>query len=809
MAKVIVLLADGTGNSAAKLFKTNVWRLYRALDLSDSPQQGLRQVAYYHDGVGTSSFKPLTILGGVFGIGLKRNVLDLYSLLCRNYERGDRIYVFGFSRGAFTVRVLASLIATQGILTCPTEQELSRYVPDMYRRYRRRYKLPLLRRKDKTERTREEDKVGLVDRLRDLRDVVIRVSRRILGSKQFDEVWRTQREDPEKDDGIRIDFIGVWDTVAAYGLPIDELTRGVDEWIWPLSMPNYFLSDKVLRARHALSLDDERNTFHPLLWDEKYNSDRLQQVWFAGMHSDVGGGYPDDSLSGAALEWMMAESEKPIRDTTGLRFLPQAQRDTQLSRSDFGPLHNSRSGLGSYYRYQPRRIAAYTRPPDHRTTMMIQDPNRGGEGFLNDVLVHESVLHRIRAGNDRYAPIVLPNRFKELKSNGTTVSHTLPVVSTAGPGESQDVGLAEWVWNDVWRRRVNYFMTVGVSLVLALLPFIHAARPPSACTGPQCALTPVITTIGAVLPGFVQPWIDAFAHAPGLTLILAICILLLLARSANLKRRINDGMRELWEREAGQRTAGGIVPQTAPTGGIYALRTHPLYQTFFQWLKWRIFPGAFGATMLFGGALAIAALVFLIVQRADIAIAERTNRYCTPTEIGKLKVADGSRVSSPFETKSKCWASGIKVEKGKRYVLTLRVTKDWVDRTIRTSPLGFENSRHVWYIRSAVLLRRSLSGNWFQPMIKIVPASGRRGHTQFAEMRCECGQGPVYSAEFVAERDGELMLFVNDMMPLLLPRVWPALSLGEADDVYENNEGEAEVTIKPAPLPPPRRPTAT
>src|SRR5262245_6540223 len=169
MAKVIVLLADGTGNSAAKLFKTNVWRLYRALDLSDSPQRGLRQVAYYHDGVGTSSFRPLTILGGVFGIGLKRNVLDLYSFLCRNYERGDRIYVFGFSRGAFTVRVLASLIATQGILTCPTEQELSRYVPDMYRRYRRRYKLPLLRRKDKTERTREEDKVGLVDRLRDLR----------------------------------------------------------------------------------------------------------------------------------------------------------------------------------------------------------------------------------------------------------------------------------------------------------------------------------------------------------------------------------------------------------------------------------------------------------------------------------------------------------------------------------------------------------------------------------------------------------------------------------------------------------------
>src|SRR5215207_4059708 len=100
--KIIVLLADGTGNSAAKLFKTNVWRLYRALDVSDPPPPGqVRQVAFYHDGVGTSTFKPLTLLGGIFGIGLKRNVIDLYTFLCRNYNPGDRIYAYGFSRGAF------------------------------------------------------------------------------------------------------------------------------------------------------------------------------------------------------------------------------------------------------------------------------------------------------------------------------------------------------------------------------------------------------------------------------------------------------------------------------------------------------------------------------------------------------------------------------------------------------------------------------------------------------------------------------------------------------------------------------------
>src|SRR5262249_35090867 len=102
-AKSIVILSDGTGNSAAKLFKTNVWRLYQALDLKEPTEAerargALRQVAHYHDGVGTSTFKPLALLGGVFGVGLKRNVVESYVYLSRTYRPGDRIYAFGFSR---------------------------------------------------------------------------------------------------------------------------------------------------------------------------------------------------------------------------------------------------------------------------------------------------------------------------------------------------------------------------------------------------------------------------------------------------------------------------------------------------------------------------------------------------------------------------------------------------------------------------------------------------------------------------------------------------------------------------------------
>src|SRR5690606_25680350 len=90
--KNIVLFSDGTGNSSAKLFKTNVWRLYQAVDVAGPGATGPIQLVKYDDGVGTSTFKPLALLGGAFGVGLKRNVLELYQFVCRTYSPNDRIY---------------------------------------------------------------------------------------------------------------------------------------------------------------------------------------------------------------------------------------------------------------------------------------------------------------------------------------------------------------------------------------------------------------------------------------------------------------------------------------------------------------------------------------------------------------------------------------------------------------------------------------------------------------------------------------------------------------------------------------------
>src|SRR5690349_514860 len=149
MAKNIVICSDGTGNQDIKGRGTNVFKLFEAIDLNGHrTDPGLDpQIAFYDDGVGTEDLKALRILGGGAGLGLARNVRRLYTDLARVYDPGDRIFLFGFSRGAFTVRTLAGMIATCGILNggdvnnryVSTAQGLEDAVDRVYEAYRARY----------------------------------------------------------------------------------------------------------------------------------------------------------------------------------------------------------------------------------------------------------------------------------------------------------------------------------------------------------------------------------------------------------------------------------------------------------------------------------------------------------------------------------------------------------------------------------------------------------------------------------------------------------------------------------------------
>src|SRR5262245_15011316 len=293
MPKRIVVFSDGTGNSAARLQKSNVWRLYQALE--KTPEQ----IAYYDDGVGTSSFKPLAILGGAVGYGLARNVRGLYAFLCRNYEPGDEIYAFGFSRGAFTIRILGGLIAARGIEN-PAGVDLKDHVKEQWLLYRKKYWW-----------------FGL--------------SRKI---------------DPVPHD-VTIKFMGLWDTVDAYGFPVEEMRIAWDLFVLPLSMRDRELSPKVLDAYHALSIDDERQTFHPVLWTEKSQNparyvgdERITQVWFAGVHSNLGGGYPDDSLAHVSLVWIMDQAKR-----RGLVLNKSYEEFAREEADAFGRIYNPRGGL--------------------------------------------------------------------------------------------------------------------------------------------------------------------------------------------------------------------------------------------------------------------------------------------------------------------------------------------------------------------------------------------------------------------------------------------------------------------------------
>ena len=138
--KNIVICSDGTGNSAIKDRGTNVFKLYEAVDFNGHLNNPMLtpQIAFYDDGVGTETFKPLKLLGGAFGWGLSRNVRNLYAALVRSYDPGDKIFLFGFSRGAFTVRTLGGFITACGILNrsrYPTDADLVKTVEEAYEVY--------------------------------------------------------------------------------------------------------------------------------------------------------------------------------------------------------------------------------------------------------------------------------------------------------------------------------------------------------------------------------------------------------------------------------------------------------------------------------------------------------------------------------------------------------------------------------------------------------------------------------------------------------------------------------------------------
>jgi hypothetical protein len=586
MAKKIVLLSDGTGNSAGKVWRTNVWRVFESLEL-----KGSDQIAIYDDGVGTSSFKPLAILGGVFGYGLKRNVINLYKFLCRNYADGDKIYGFGFSRGAFTMRVVIGLVLNQGLVRFANEGELDSKAQAAYRAYRHNKYSPW----------------NL--------QYPFRLFRIWLDSFSYQPCQRPIKE---------IEFLGLWDTVAAYGLPIDEMTRGVNQWIWPLEPQDRKFNPAIKRARHALSIDDERATFHPVLWNEDETNtkpsgesrpadpEQLLQVWFVGVHSNVGGGYPDDSLANVSLAWILAEAKQ-----AGLRFKdfpgddPDALVSVDSAKDKDGRLYDSRSGLGGYYRYSPRKISDFYDAMPY-SKARLRDPSKAPALLPK---IHESVFGRIKMGAHVYAPIGFTEDYEVVQSGDVTVNPKTFIgeaaPSTINPNnpavaEGPDAALSrhteqQGVWNAVWRRRAIYFLTVFASAFLLTYPLYRDSYAFEESRTRLRIVSDTIRLLGTFLPSISSRWLDAYARDPAWFLVAAGLVGFLTFVSASLGGSITDRMRLIWTRYL---PGANLAPKTiAPSGipsrvvrGIFAaillyLACYPIFREI-EWLHWLRLQGA-------------------------------------------------------------------------------------------------------------------------------------------------------------------------------------------------------------------------
>ncbi len=288
MSKTIAFCADGTWDNAGK--HTNVYKLYKSLITSST------QVPFYDDGVGANGNPILKLLGGAFGLGLWQKIKEGYTKIAHVYEAGDPIFLFGFSRGAYTARSVAGMIAACGL---PTKNFTQEVVDTAFQAYR-----------DKKNRAQLLAKLS--------------------GFGMYN---------------AKITMIGVWDTVGSLGIP--SLLGGVDPILY--GFLDTGLHPDVLNAYHALAIDEMRCEFPPTLWTSSpAPGQTVEQVWFCGVHSDVGGGEPDtpdggSALSDITLTWMMNKAS-----ALGLEIDAAVARQYTLpldSRYALTPLHASWSPL--------------------------------------------------------------------------------------------------------------------------------------------------------------------------------------------------------------------------------------------------------------------------------------------------------------------------------------------------------------------------------------------------------------------------------------------------------------------------------
>lgn len=375
MPKNIIICCDGTGNEYKYPF-TNVLKLYTMLPRAGMDERDRAdQITYYDPGVGTFSLpaaltkvaKAVTeVLGLAFGLGVSQNISDAYQFLMENYEPGDKVYLFGFSRGAYTARALAAMLYKVGLLR-PGRENMLPYALKMFKR-----------------------ELNL---------------RTYIGFKRT-----FSRHCP-------IHFMGLWDTVKSVG------------WIYdPLTLQFTMRNPTVGVVRHAVSIDERRCFYRQNLWGKPYKDQDVEQVWFAGVHCDVGGGYPEDEsgLSKIALKWITDEAinhgllvdeeakERVLREEVSAQLLKKVRKKGNAKVFQCPPdykvgLHESLKGLWWIAEYIPKRYQDEVSEGVFVTKWKI--PKGEARHIEDGVVLHATVRQRLDDQSMDYHPPNLPEHY--------------------------------------------------------------------------------------------------------------------------------------------------------------------------------------------------------------------------------------------------------------------------------------------------------------------------------------------------------------------------------------------------------------
>ncbi len=404
MSKNIIICLDGTGNQPGP-DPSNIVKLYRMLR-----RESDKQITYYDAGVGTMGDQGLKTkiarkinkwLGLAFGRGLMKNVMEAYTFLMDRYEDGDKVYIFGFSRGAYTARALAAFIKECGLL----EQGAYGLFP---------YAMKFFH-----EKSPEGDREAIAE-FNKIRSTFRSTYGRLLKDPN-------DPDNPKKSSyQLRIHFLGLFDTVKSYGSIKN-----------PVIFRNEETNPSVRTLRHAIAIDEKRQYFPQMHWKASAKASQdCKEVWFAGVHSDIGGGYPEpeSGLAKIALEWMCHEAVlsgllvdakryghilQKKGDGSG-NWIPRNIIEKYAHPDPTAILHNSLVKGWKFAQILPNILKDWEESSKMRTIKSEQE-RASTKKELNPVRIHQSVLDRINSDIE-YAP---KNFMKRFQSGDYEVEQTL------------------------------------------------------------------------------------------------------------------------------------------------------------------------------------------------------------------------------------------------------------------------------------------------------------------------------------------------------------------------------------------------